>query len=47
MYAMSVEHAATVNTILKAMVYESRAALCKSGGNEMTSFADSRILFMI
>ena len=36
-----------VKTILKATAYESRAALCRSGGNETTSFADSRILLMV
>jgi len=29
------------------MPYASRAGLCKSGGNETTSFADSRILLTI
>ena len=46
-YAIRVEHIATRNTVFKALSYESRAALCKSGGNETTSFADSRILRIV
>lgn len=47
MYAISAENIAIVKTIFKAVSYESRAALCRSGGSVTTSFADSRILLII
>lgn len=41
--ATAVETAAMVNTARNAMAYESRAALCVSGGNVATSVAEWRI----
>lgn len=46
-YAIKVEHMAIMNTILRALSYESQAALCRSGGNETTSFADCLILLIV
>ncbi len=42
----AVENAAMVNTARNAMAYESRAALCVSGGNVETSVAEWRILLI-
>ena len=42
-----VEHMAMANTVLEAVSYESQAGPCRSGGNETTSLADSRIFLMI
>lgn len=46
MYEQKVKHAARINTVLKAVAYESLAICCRSGGSEDMMFADSRIFLI-
>jgi hypothetical protein len=42
-YAIKVEHAAAMKTVLKLLAYESLAARCSGGGSCATNVAECRI----